>query len=133
MVYRYILNSDANSLALIRQMYAENLQPHLFQIYNSTQALTLCVSFYDNLSLEEQAIRLQMMQEFINHEADINRQNASGNTALHCLVYSRFSVELFQLLHENGADLSIRNNRGHDILLRATKYNNIKLIKYLIN
>ena len=131
--YRHIINSDENSLMLIRQMYDENLQPHLFQIHNNSQALALCISFYDRLLPEKQNIRLQIMQEFLNHGADINRQNTSGNTALHLLAHSNFNVELFQLLHFHGASLNIKNNHGYNILLYATKNNNIELIKYLIS
>jgi ankyrin repeat protein len=78
----------------------------------------------------------ETVEVLLNHGAQINGIDDSGQTALH-IASSRGRMEIVQTLLENGADASIRDNnskiaadlaviKGHEWLVRFLIYSMIK-------
>jgi hypothetical protein len=74
------------------------------------------------------------MKELISKGADVNLQDASGNTSLHALaaVLDESRSEALNILVEAGAQLEIKNALGESALLVAGKKVNLAAAKLLI-
>jgi hypothetical protein len=57
---------------------------------------------------------------FIDHGADVNARDNTGNTALHNLI-EQCNVESVRFLVDSGADVNIVNNNGQSALFAAAK------------
>jgi hypothetical protein len=60
----------------------------------------------------------------VNSGADVNAQSPDGATALHMLAVrpQGYSLDMAQLLLENGADLNLTDNRGFTIEMVAERF-----------
>ncbi|KAF7863994.1 hypothetical protein EAF04_006959 [Stromatinia cepivora] len=73
----------------------------------------------------------------LKHSANVNCIDKSGNTALYaalgwCQTATKSNMELAELLVRYGADLSMRDNRLHDPVVRAVALNDIKILEFLL-
>ena len=65
---------------------------------------------------------------------NLNAQDNEGNTASHCVVQylAEYSERMIQVLIEGGADMSIKNKEGEDVLMAAVSSDNRKCIARLL-
>ena len=65
---------------------------------------------------------------------NLNAQDNDGNTAAHCAVkyLSECSEYMIQVLIEKGADMSIKNNEGEDVLMSAVSSDNRECLARLL-
>ena len=75
-----------------------------------------------NCSLEE-------LRRFIPTPEYINLQDTDGRTALHHVAIKHFPLEYIQELIERGADPSISDNEGNNVLHYVAQYYNLKKFK----
>ena len=80
------------------------------------------VNFHYN---QQSALQIAVLKGFldicellINHGADVNKQNAEGNTLLNMAVW-RGHTAIVALLAKHGADLDVSNNHGSTALATA--------------
>jgi ankyrin repeat protein len=76
----------------------------------------------------------EAMKELISRGADVNLQDAKGNTSLHALAstLSESSAEALSTLIKAGADLETKNALGETALLIAGKNSNLSGVKLMI-
>jgi ankyrin repeat protein len=73
--------------------------------------------------LVEEPARRECITLLAKHGADVNARDAFGNTPLHyLLMLSTCNADTVKLLLENGADPTIRNDRGVSVLDLAEEY-----------
>lgn len=77
---------------------------------------------YTNCSLDE-------FRRFIPSTEYINLQDIDGHTALHFAAKKHLPLEHIRELNERGADLSISDNEGNNMLHYAAQYYNLERFK----
>ena len=70
--------------------------------------------------------------KYIEDGADSNEANETGESVLACALKYRCSIALVQLLIKCDADIFDFDNEGVSIFDMAVTYNNIEMVKYLI-
>ncbi|OUM59850.1 hypothetical protein PIROE2DRAFT_30584, partial [Piromyces sp. E2] len=74
----------------------------------------------------------KVVRVFLEYHANINQQDIHGNTALHYAVQMNI-LDIINDLTYSQANITIKNNEGHSILLRSCMENsNEKVIKWLL-
>jgi ankyrin repeat protein len=71
-------------------------------------------------------------KKYIKSGADLDEANENGESVLACAIRSRCDDDLIMLLIESGADITDFDNEGVSIFDMAITYDNISLVKYLI-
>lgn len=91
----------------------------------------------EQLGIEASSGNLEGVKEELNRGADVNAQDANGNTALHKIAgYSSEStetIEIIGLLIDKGANIEALNKAGATPLFRAASMNNDKAAAYLLD
>jgi len=72
------------------------------------------------------------IKKYIKSGADINEANENGESVLACAMRECCSMDTVMLLIENGADKFDFDDEGVSILDMAVTYNNIEMLKYLL-
>jgi len=72
------------------------------------------------------------IKKYIKSGADINEANENGESVLACAMRECCSMETVILLIKNGADKFGFDNEGVSVLDMAVTYNNIEMLKYLL-
>jgi len=72
------------------------------------------------------------VKKYIKDGADVNDVNESGESVLACAIRSSCDMELLMLLIDNSADIFDFDEEGVSIFDMAVTYNNIEIVKYLI-
>ncbi|EAY17857.1 ankyrin repeat protein, putative [Trichomonas vaginalis G3] len=75
---------------------------------------------------------IEMLNLFINSDANLDIRDEDGNSVLHFLC-TRFSLELIEVLIANGVDIDARSNCGNTPLISAASCNEMETAKILIN
>ncbi|KAI9144845.1 ankyrin repeat-containing domain protein [Paraphysoderma sedebokerense] len=130
----------AESVACARYGEIEELQA-LIQQYRSThpdvavRTLLICKDDFGNTALHMSSANghtdivkfiLQYLSPF-----DINETNNTGNTALHwCCLNGQ--IETAELLIENGADITIKNDAGRTALYEAEQGGHSKIVDMIL-
>ncbi|XP_074641501.1 transient receptor potential cation channel subfamily V member 5-like isoform X2 [Tubulanus polymorphus] len=84
------------------------------------------LSFAASLGLQE-CVRL-----LVAHGAELDRQDMNGNTALHMsVIYNR--KDMFDLLHDLGGSLTIRNRLGMTPLSLAAHMGKLEIYRHIID
>lgn len=88
----------------------------------------------DNSALTIAGLRGEfvIMELLLEHEADINRKDASGKTPL-IQAASRDSLEAFQFLCEHGADVKLLDKSGMAAIHHAVDGGYVKMIEYMLD
>ena len=71
-------------------------------------------------------------KQYIKEGANTNEENENGESALAYAIRSHCDEDLIMLLIENGADIFDFDNEGVSIFDMAITYNNIFLVKHII-
>lgn len=79
---------------------------------------------------------LEIVKRLIGADVDMNHQDESGNTALHRICQSirhlEMRLEILDTILAGGADLNIKNKKGHTPLIEAVQRGELELAKRLI-
>jgi len=76
---------------------------------------------------------LDLALKYIQDGADTNEANETGESVLAYALRYKCSSDLIQLLIESDADIFNFDEEGVSIFDMAVTYNNIEMVKYLIN
>lgn len=102
-------------------------------------ALLLSFSYDVNLILDGTTVlhmaawagNIKLIRQLIDHGASIHLLDEHGNTPLHrgCLT----SLQVVQLLVEEGVNVSLANNDGYTAIqiVQKSKHTNVEIVKYL--
>ena len=69
--------------------------------------------------MEDERVVLEAANVALKFDSDVNATNKAGETALHHAASMRYDT-VVQFLAQNGADLNVRNKRGHTPLMAIT-------------
>jgi ankyrin repeat protein len=72
------------------------------------------------------------IKKYLKSGADISQTNEAGESVLACAIRARCDFDTIMLLLENGADKFDFDDEGVSILDMAITYDNIEMVKYLI-
>lgn len=64
--------------------------------------------------------RVDRIRDLIARGADVNARNYKGQTALHCVARAGF-VEIVSLLLDHGAEVDLRDDKGHTPVMTALR------------
>lgn len=93
---------------LIRQLLEKNVDLEIRNQWNQTPLLIIASRFASARRYDQGISTVELL---LQHGAQINEVDESGNTALH-LAFKSSEWELVELLIRNGADLTATNNDG---------------------
>ncbi len=72
------------------------------------------------------------IKKYLKNGANLQETNESGESVLACAIRERCEFETIMLLIESGAEIKEFDEEGVSIFDMAITYDNIKLVKYLI-
>jgi len=73
------------------------------------------------------------IKKYIKNGADLDETNEIGESVLACALRARCDFDTLMLLIESGADKFDFDNEGVSILDMAITYDNLEMVKYLID
>ncbi len=81
--------------------------------------------------------KFKIVEFLIEQKANLNAQDAEGNTPLHCAAeqpywYEKSSLQISNMLLESGADSNVKNKQGMTPLHLAAKAGNAAMVKVLL-
>lgn len=86
---------------------------------------------YPPLVLATYSDQLEVAAYLLDHEANVDLRDASGNTALMGAVFKRLEKQITLLL-QNGADTNMQNHNGATALTYAATFGNKEITQQLL-
>ena len=88
-----------------------------------------CLHLY-TLLIHRCNLKYQAVELLLDHGADINLKDASGNAPIHlaCRAGAAFEKDIFEKLLKRGADLSSRNKNGDTPIHLAVFHHNYRAL-----
>lgn len=75
---------------------------------------------------------LNIAQALLNHGANVNLQDADGNTALHHAANHFYHLEVAEILLNHGANVNAQSNIGDTALHRSASYGHLSTVVFLL-
>ena len=121
---------EQNNLELIKYFINHGAKVNIGNYNNTTPLMTACMYFEEYYTSEQKTLKIvKFLIEKCN--AEINKKNEDGNTALSFAVDNEYSL-IINYLFKHGADINTIDKHGNTLLMNAVSNESLSMVKLLI-
>lgn len=130
-----VAEKSDNLIEIIKYLLDNKVDVNSQSQIGLTAMMLISSFYYDDEYVEYKNLFIDIANLLIAAKCDLNLQNEDGDTALHmCSSYAgKESLEIAKIIVKAGACIDIQNYKGWTPLMTACSWNEIKVIKFLVD